>query len=53
MMNLRSKPKNKMVLAQLYNRNNSNSVTGGGPNFNMDVTKTNNNLMTLQAQLGK
>jgi hypothetical protein len=42
-----------MVLAQIYNRNNSNSVTTGGPNFNLDVTKTNNNLMTLQAQLGK
>jgi hypothetical protein len=52
-MNLRSKPKNKLVLAQIYNRNNANSVTGthgnlqGSPNFNVEGSKA-NNLLTLQ-----
>jgi hypothetical protein len=54
-MNLRSKPKNKLVLAQIYNRNNANSVTGthsnvqGSPNFNVENSKA-NNLLTIQQQ---
>jgi hypothetical protein len=58
-MNLRSKPKNKLVLAQIYNRNNANSVTGthsniqGSPNFNVEGSKANNLLTLQQPSLGR